>query len=248
MRIYADYHTHTRYSHGKGTIEQNVLAARRKGLKKIAITDHGPGHFLYGVRKEDFKKAQQEIAELNKKYDDIEIMLGVEANITGTDGRIDVDEEIISQLDILLVGFHFGALPASLADGYHIHLKNLGGKVIKKLREDARKVNTQALVKAMERYPIDIITHPGAKADIDTASLARAAAAKDVALEINAGHRFMTVEYVRIAKKWGAKFVLSSDAHRPEAVGQVIDAVKVALEAGLTEKDIINAVGSEVVL
>ena len=51
---FADYHTHTLYSHGKGTIQQNVEAAQRKGLKEIAITDHGPGHILYGVKRKTF--------------------------------------------------------------------------------------------------------------------------------------------------------------------------------------------------
>jgi len=71
------------------------------------------------------------------------------------------------------------------------------------------------------------------------------AADKGTALEINASHRFMTVEYVKIARKYGAKFVLSSDAHRPEHVGQVDNAINVALEAGLIGKDIINVVGGE---
>ena len=49
MRQIGDYHTHTVYSHGKSTIEENVLEAMEKGLKTIAIAEHGPGHVFYGV-------------------------------------------------------------------------------------------------------------------------------------------------------------------------------------------------------
>ena len=42
MKILDDYHTHTKYSHGVGTIEDNVKSAIKKNLKTIAITDHGP--------------------------------------------------------------------------------------------------------------------------------------------------------------------------------------------------------------
>ena len=45
-----DYHTHTTFSHGKGSIEDNVKAAVAAGLSGIAITDHGPGHLTYGVK------------------------------------------------------------------------------------------------------------------------------------------------------------------------------------------------------
>ena len=34
MEILADYHTHTVYSHGKGSIEDNVKVAISKGIKK----------------------------------------------------------------------------------------------------------------------------------------------------------------------------------------------------------------------
>lgn len=51
MRILSDYHTHTIYSHGKGTIEENVEAARKIGLKILAISDHGPGHMGFGIKK-----------------------------------------------------------------------------------------------------------------------------------------------------------------------------------------------------
>ena len=44
MQILADYHTHTIYSHGKGTIEDNVKEAISKGIKTIGISDHGYKH------------------------------------------------------------------------------------------------------------------------------------------------------------------------------------------------------------
>ena len=39
-RMIYDHHTHTVYSHGKGSIEDNVKVALSKGLKSVAITDH----------------------------------------------------------------------------------------------------------------------------------------------------------------------------------------------------------------
>jgi putative hydrolase len=238
LDIFADYHTHTVYSHGKGTIEDNVREARSKGLGELAITDHGPGHFLYGVSRKDLQKMREEVDRLNGKYGDIRVLLGVEANVISLDGGLDVDGDIISMLDILLVGYHFGALPATLRDGYHIHFKNFVGRWTSPQR--VRENNTKALIKAIQKYPVSIITHPGAKADIDTKVLAGAAAEKGVALEINASHHFMTEDYVRIAKAEGARFVLGSDAHTPRRVGDVKAAVEVALKAGLTPGDIIN--------
>ncbi len=61
-----DHHTHTVYSHGKGTIEDNVRAAA-KGLTSIAITDHGPGHLTYGIKMEKIPEMKAEIQRL-KRY------------------------------------------------------------------------------------------------------------------------------------------------------------------------------------
>ena len=49
-----DLHTHTTYSHGKGSVEDNVRAAMNKGLGYIAISDHGPGHIFYGINRLTF--------------------------------------------------------------------------------------------------------------------------------------------------------------------------------------------------
>ena len=242
MKIFADYHTHTIYSHGKGTIRENVESAIKKGLKEIAICDHGPSHVGFGVKRKNFKKIRQEIDNLNKEYSQIKILMGVEANIIGYDGEIDVNDEIMELIDILLVGFHFGAMPKSIRDAYNMFVVNYLGRFSKKIDKKARDMNTKAVINAINRYDIDLITHPGAKVDIDTKELAKAASQRGTALEINSSHGFLTLEYLKIAMEENVKFLISSDAHRPEDVGNVESAIQRALKAGLNADRIINAI------
>ncbi|WP_352418718.1 PHP domain-containing protein [Proteiniborus sp.] len=242
MKITGDYHTHTIYSHGKGTIRENVESAIKKGLREIAICDHGPRHAGFGVKRDNFRKMRNEIDVLNKEYKEINILMGVEANIISYDGEIDVNDEIIDMLDILLVGFHFGSVPKSFGDAYKMFVLNYLGRFSKGVKDKVRRLNTQAVINAINRYDIDLITHPGAKVDIDTRELAKAATKRGTALEINASHGFLTVEYLRIAMEEGVKFMINSDAHRPEDIGNVEKGIKRALEAKLSVDRIINAI------
>ena len=56
MILTGDYHTHTKFSHGKGTIYDNALMAKKIGLKEIGISDHGFSHPAFGLRKRYLKK------------------------------------------------------------------------------------------------------------------------------------------------------------------------------------------------
>lgn len=233
MRLTADYHTHTIYSHGKGTIRDNVEAALKKGLKEIGICDHGPGHFLYGVRREKIFKMREEIDQLNKEYKEkgIRILLGVEANIIGYDGTIDVDNEIIEILDILLLGFHYGVIPKSVKEYVLLNVMNPISKAAPFLRKWVERKNTDAIIKAIEKYPIDMITHPGDKARLNIKEVAEAAYRKGIALEINAKHKELSVESIKIALETKVDFYINSDAHDPSDVGEVDKSIKRAMEA-----------------
>lgn len=241
MKLFADYHTHTIYSHGKGTIRDNVEAAIRKGLKEIVISDHGPGHLTYGVKRKKLALMRKEIDKLQREYDNIRIMLGVEANLISIDGDIDLKDEDFKLFDKVLMGYHNGAKPKTLRDGYLLFARNYLSKVIPSMREECKKANTEAMVRAINKYKIDIITHPGAKVDIDTRILAREAAKKGTSLEINSSHGYLTVEYVKIAMEEGVSFVIDSDAHRPEDVGNFTKGINTALKAGLPPERILNA-------
>lgn len=241
VKIFADYHTHTIYSHGKGTIRDNVEAAVKKGLREILISDHGSSHVTFGVKRSNFPVMRREIDELQKEFHDIKIMLGVEANLISMDGDIDVNEEEKKYFDMLLMGFHNGAMPVSIGDGFRLYIKNYTSFVLPSLREGCRKANTDAYIKALERHKIDILTHPGAKIDIDIKRLARAAGKAGTALEINSSHHNLTYEYLVEASKEDVRFVIDSDAHIPGNVGNFSWAVATAERAGIPVSRIINA-------
>lgn len=238
LKLIADYHTHTRFSHGKGNIEDNVQAAIRMGLGTVAITDHGYGHMGFGIRKKDIPFMKEKILILRERYPEIEILLGVEANILDPDGTIDIEEDDMEHLDILLAGYHFGSVPRGVS-GVRFHGANFMARA--GFRSALSKnLNTEAFCNAMLRYPINILTHPGAKGPVNIGRVAEIAAQRGVWLEINAHHGYLTCEQIRIAAEYDVRFVVSSDAHRPEDVGQCSAGLKRALEAGLSSERLVN--------
>ena len=117
-RIVYDHHTHTIYSHGKGSIEDNVRVAAARGLKSVAVTDHGPGHLTYGLKTEKLPEMRREIARLKTVYPQVEVLLGVEANTIRVEPYLDVHEENLKEFDIILAGYHFGILKAGMIPNY----------------------------------------------------------------------------------------------------------------------------------
>ncbi|MCT4593723.1 MAG: PHP domain-containing protein [Anaeromicrobium sp.] len=240
MKLIGDYHTHTIYSHGKGTIEDNVNVAIGRGLKEIAITDHGYGHFLYGIKKSRIAEMKEKIRNINEKQDKIKVKFGIECNILGFDGRLDVEREILDNIDIVLAGYHFGALSNKFIHDSIIHGRNFLGKYLTHMDKKNKIINTDTVIKAMYNYNIDILTHPGDKGCVYMKEVAKAAAETNTLLEINSSHSYLRVEDIKIAMEEGAMFVINSDAHRPEHVGVVERGIKRAIEAKLPIDRIVN--------
>jgi putative hydrolase len=53
MRFYGDYHTHSRYSDGRQSVRDIAAAASKKGIREVAVTDHGPHVAVIGVKQEE---------------------------------------------------------------------------------------------------------------------------------------------------------------------------------------------------
>ena len=242
LKVFADYHTHTTHSDGRGTMEENVLAAIDKRLEEIGITDHGPNNIAVGVKSsESYLKIMEEARQLNKKHSQIKILVGSEADIVSTEGDIDVTKDIAKQLDLLIVGLHPFVLPDSVKDATNFVLANQIGKVNTMVLDKVTVTNTKALIEAMHKYDVDIISHPNLQMHVDIRELARACQSMEVALEINTGHHYNKEELIREAMPTGVNFVINSDAHFPETVGQLDEGLVLAEKFKIPAERIINA-------
>lgn len=242
MILYADYHTHTTYSgDGKGTMEANVQAAIAKGLKVLAISDHGPGHLGYGIKYSKYPQMRAEIDELQAKYPEIKLLLGIEANVMDEAGHLDVDEAFLKYNDVLLAGYHFGSSPKQHLSDVKIHWFNFMSRKSDYYFKKAQELNTKAFTAALAQYPIHILTHPGAKGPAHLDEVAKAAVKSKTALEINNSHGHLTYEEILLVKDSGCLFSINSDAHRPEHIGRFDNGIDRAVRAGLTEERILNA-------
>jgi len=235
-RMTFDWHTHTTYSHGKGSIEDNVRIAHERGISEIAITDHGPGHLTYGFKMEKIPEIRAEIQRLSQVYPDVKVLLGVEANTMRIAPYLDVDQEMYREFDLVIAGYHFGLLHAGMAANWlSSHFGWFGGP-----SSSLRVKNTAMILDALYNNDIRVLTHPGDKGPFDIEDIARACADTDTLLEINMKHAHLTAEEIRQAAKYDVKFIIGSDAHVPEAVGAFKGSLARALEAGLDPERIVN--------
>lgn len=244
-KLTADYHTHTVYSrvgpylHGKGRIIDNVRAASERGLRELAITDHGPSDF-YGLDPKRIPEMRADIEAAMKEFPDVKVYLGVEADIVDSANGLDVASADFKDYDFVNAGYHYVPNCNMMANLASFHLP-LSESAKARLREK----NTERIVKALTNNNIKILTHPGDKAYIDEEAVAAACEQTGTLVEINARHRHPDVKDLRIYAAYDVKFVLSSDAHKPEHVGRYAESLALAFEAGIDAERIVNVINAE---
>lgn len=229
-----DHHTHTTYSHGKGSIMDNVKAAHDKGLQSVAITDHGPGNFCYGMKMARIPEMRADIAEAEKAYPDVKVLLGVEANTVLKAPYVDIEDSQWEDLDIVLAGFHFAVLGSGMIPN------RLGIRSQSLLVQNTDMILNTLYYAEEQGHHIEILTHPGDKGPFDIPEIARACEQTGTLMEINGKHPHLTAEEIKQAEPYDVKFVISSDAHIPANVGAFRPQLMRALEAGLDPERIVN--------
>jgi len=242
MAILADYHTHSKYSrngHGKGSIEDNVRSAYEKGLRQIAITDHGFNQKCYGIRRKDVEQAKKEVEEAKEQFP-IDVLFGVEANIISSHGDLDITEQDYENLDIVLCGFHRIVKSTSKREQFGFIIKNILSEFFHHTSKKQRTKNTNAYITAMRKYDIDILTHLNHGCKVDVEKVARVAKETNTLIELNGKRLGMTDKEILKCYELGCKFVIDSDAHSPNRVGDCHLGLQAVLRLRIPDSAIVN--------
>ncbi len=236
MILFGDYHTHTIFSHGKGTIEDNVKVAVAKGLKQVAITDHGLNHLMFGVSRKKLIKMREEVERLKKIYP-IEILLGVEANLISGEGDIDVPADVLPQLDFVIAGYHQTALPKNIHALFDFYIPNWFG-----VKSEARKLkNTMSYVKMLEKNPyLTCVVHLNYACAVNSWTIAEKAKEIGTYIELNGKRTLFSPYEVSMMVKNETKFLMNSDAHISSRVGETILPYNFMLKNGIPEELVCN--------
>jgi DNA polymerase (family X) len=222
--IQGDVHMHTVETDGKNTIEEMAAAAKARGYRYMAITDHSKNlAFANGL---DDKRAVEHIVRIRaagKKLDGITIFAGIEVDILA-DGDLDLSDDVLAQMDLVIASVHsvFAQEPTKMTD---------------------------RLLKAISNPNTSIIGHPTGRIQLrrdsyqfDMHKVLTAAAKNKVAMELNAYPDRLDLNdvHLRQAKQHGVKIVINTDAHHTSHMEKIRYGILQARRAWLTKDDVLN--------
>ena len=231
MKLTGDFHTHTTYTHGTSTIEENVRQAENLGLEYLAVTEHSYNS-IYHIKHGDLDKMRQEILGIKDKYK-VKVLLGIEANLISSKGDIDINDDELKSLNLVVLGFH-KMTKVKPCEWFRFVLPNI---LRKKPTKKQIERNTNAYLQAIEKHRISIIAHLNyAGCYVDCGKIAQACAKKGIYIELNGKRINFSKQDIDAMLKTDVKFIINSDAHDVGSVGKnhrafnLIEKYKIPLE------------------
>ncbi len=222
--IEGDLHVHSRASDGANTLEELAEAAMARGYRYLAVTDHSRSlAFTNGLTEERLKEQREEIDKLNREFRNFRLLAGIEVDIL-SDGRLDFDDRVLSQLDVVVASVHSG------------------------FRQDQETLNRR-IEAALKNEHVDIIGHPTGRLisrrdpyALDVGRVLELAADTGTALEINANPDRLDLSdaYVRQGRDLGVRFAIDTDAHHVNSLDDMQYGVLTARRGWAQKQDVIN--------
>lgn len=201
--IRGDLQCHTTDSDGRDTLADMAHAAEELGYQYLAITDHTPAvRVAGGMDRAGFRRQMRRIDRINASLRTLTVLKGAEVDIR-PDGTLDLDDATLAALDLVVVSVHSAF--------------DLG-----------EREQTARVVRALAQPSVDVLAHPtgrliGRRGGIrlDLERVCRTAADQGVLLEVNAQPDRLDLDdlAVHAAIGWGARLVVSTDAHAVAELG-----------------------------
>lgn len=242
MILTADFHTHTTFSHGKNTPAENIRRAKELGLAAIGCTDHGFSHWAFGIKRKEVPQFIREIRAAERETG-VRSLVGIESNICGISGLCDLTERDLADFDLYLAGFHIVVHYETLRD----HRFGVGNMLRNKLhiKPSASLVRdtTRAYINAVQKNPIDILVHLNFGCLADAAEVAKCCRDYGTYLEISSKKRHLTDDELAAAAATGVRFVINSDAHSVDRIGDTALAMEQISRVGIPLQQIDNIEG-----
>ena len=222
--IKGDLHMHTTATDGQNSIEEMAKAAKKIGLKYIAITDHSKRVAMAnGLDDDRLLEQWEEVDQVNAKLKGITILKGIEVDILEK-GGLDISDEVLIQADWVTASVHYGGT-------------------------QSRDKITKRIVDAIAHPFVSAISHPTGRLinqrepyDVDMQAVMEAACDHRKLLELNAHPVRLDLHAIHcaIAKDMGIQIVINTDAHSIPGLDVMKYGIKQARRAGLTKKDVAN--------
>ena len=224
MDFLFDLHTHTIASeHAYSTLKENIEEAYQKGLKAYGFSDHAP----------NVKGAPTELYFINfkvipRKYKDMRVYAGVEANIIDYEGNIDIGGKVYERVDYIIASMHTMCIkPGSLDE------------------------NMRGYIGAMSNEYIKVIGHPDdGRYPMDHDELAKEAQKKGIVLELNNSSlnpksarlhgRENAIKMLEAARKYGTYIICNTDSHYADDVGDFRNCATLLTEMDFPKELILN--------
>jgi DNA polymerase (family X) len=227
-----DMQMHTTASDGKNSIEEMALAAKELGYEYISLTDHSKAVTVANGL--DEKRTLDQIKKIhaaNAKHPGIRVLASSEVDVLKT-GKLDLDDEVLAQLDVVLVSIH-------------------------SYMTMERAEMTERILAAIENPYTQIVGHPTGRLVLrrdayayDMERILDAAHKHGVVMECNASPERLDLKdtHLRMAKERGVKIVISTDAHTTRGLQAICYGVQMARRGWIEKKDVINALPLEKML
>ena len=219
-----DLHLHTLATDGRNSIEEMALAAKKHGLKYIAVTEHSDRlKVAGGLDPPRLMQQIDEIERLNDQLKGIWILKGLEVEIL-EDGTLDLPDAVLARLDLVLGTVH---------SYFNMPLEK----------------QTERILRAMDHRYFSMLAHPTGRLiderepyQVDMTRIIRKARDRGCFLELNSNPRRLDLYdiYCQAAKAEGVLVSINSDAHGINDFSYLAFGVGQARRGWLEKDDVLN--------